>query len=64
MWSGFPSWKETAQQFQRSYRKYESKYDREKGQVLFEGRSSLTCSNYFDKQTLKDTTRNWPAYSR
>lgn len=37
MWSGFPSWKETAQQFQRSYRKYESKYDREKGQVLFEG---------------------------
>jgi NAD-dependent SIR2 family protein deacetylase len=36
MWAGFPNWKETAEQLLRTFRKYEPKYDRLKGQTLFE----------------------------
>lgn len=36
VWSGFPSWKETANLVQQSYRKYELGYDKTKGQTLFE----------------------------
>ncbi len=36
MWSGFPNWKETAEQVLRSYRRYERGYDKESGQKLFE----------------------------
>ncbi|MFZ3216170.1 MAG: SIR2 family protein [Candidatus Acidiferrales bacterium] len=36
MWAGFPSWKETAHRLQRSYRRYELRYDEGKGHALFE----------------------------
>lgn len=36
MWCGFPSWEETASRMQSSYRKFEPKYDKVKGQRLFE----------------------------
>jgi hypothetical protein len=36
MWSGFPSWQETASRVQASFRKFEPKYDKTEGLRLFE----------------------------
>jgi hypothetical protein len=36
MWSGFPSWQETASRVQAGFRKFEPKYDKVEGQRLFD----------------------------